>query len=230
MIEMTRRENLIINMPHPRAEGIDRLSRRRQGHAFQRTETYEGVGYRWGMGIDGSEKRLCEYRCQALFDEMNNWVRRPADRRSSTCRRISESRSASASRATVDDAPTPTDRSTTSSSIALPTVDDMSPIINAMKRGDYFVTSGEVLISNYAVEGSGRQADDRSGGRVDVSAGLRRGGLGRRAEDRSADHLDNRSAAVRQEAVPDPVQRGGEEVGAVCRLGRRRATAPSFSP
>ena len=37
----------------------------------------------------------------------------------------------------------------------LPTVDDMSPIINAMKRGDYFVTSGEVLISTYAVEGTG---------------------------------------------------------------------------
>ena len=33
----------------------------------------------------------------------------------------------------------------------------MSPIINAMKRGDYFVTSGEVLISNYAVEGTGDQ-------------------------------------------------------------------------
>lgn len=39
----------------------------------------------------------------------------------------------------------------------LPTVDDMSPIINAMKRGDYFVTSGEVLISSYAVEGTGDQ-------------------------------------------------------------------------
>jgi hypothetical protein len=37
----------------------------------------------------------------------------------------------------------------------LPTVDDMSSIINTMKRGDYFVTSGEVLISNYAVEGTG---------------------------------------------------------------------------
>ena len=37
----------------------------------------------------------------------------------------------------------------------LPAVDDTSPIINAMKRGDYFVTSGEVLISSYAVEGTG---------------------------------------------------------------------------
>ena len=35
--------------------------------------------------------------------------------------------------------------------------DDMSTIINAMKRGDYFVTSGEVLISNYEVEGTGNQ-------------------------------------------------------------------------
>ena len=33
----------------------------------------------------------------------------------------------------------------------------MSPIINAMKRGDYFVTSGEVLISSYSVTGTGDQ-------------------------------------------------------------------------
>jgi hypothetical protein len=37
----------------------------------------------------------------------------------------------------------------------LPAFDDMSPIINAMRRGDYFVSSGEVLISSYAVEGTG---------------------------------------------------------------------------
>ena len=37
----------------------------------------------------------------------------------------------------------------------LPTVDDMSSIINAMKRGDYFVTSGEVLISSLHREGTG---------------------------------------------------------------------------
>jgi hypothetical protein len=36
-------------------------------------------------------------------------------------------------------------------------VDDTSPIINAMKRGDYFVSSGEVLISSYSVEGTGDQ-------------------------------------------------------------------------
>ena len=39
----------------------------------------------------------------------------------------------------------------------LPSVDDTSAIINAMKRGDYFVSSGEVLVSSYAVEGTGDQ-------------------------------------------------------------------------
>ncbi len=29
---------------------------------------------RWGMGLDGSETRLCEIRCQTLLDDMNNWV------------------------------------------------------------------------------------------------------------------------------------------------------------
>jgi formylmethanofuran dehydrogenase subunit A len=35
--------------------------------------------------------------------------------------------------------------------------DDMSTVINAMKRGEYFVTSGEVVIASYAVEGAGTQ-------------------------------------------------------------------------
>ena len=26
------------------------------------------------MGLDGSEQRLCDYRCMPLFDDMNNWV------------------------------------------------------------------------------------------------------------------------------------------------------------
>jgi len=37
----------------------------------------------------------------------------------------------------------------------VPTVDDMTPIIDAMKRGDYFWTSGEVLIPNWSVQGTG---------------------------------------------------------------------------
>ena len=103
----------------------------------------------------------------------------------------------------------------------LPTVDDMSPIINAMKRGDYFVTSGEVLISNYAVEGSG---DKRT-----ISAEVEWTfpldfvevvwGDGQKTDRQIIPTTD--LPRVREEAVLDPVQRGRQEVGAVCSLGRR---------
>ncbi len=38
---------------------------------------------------------------------------------------------------------------------SLPSPDDMSSVIDAIKRGDYFVTSGEVLIPSFAVVGAG---------------------------------------------------------------------------
>jgi hypothetical protein len=156
LFEMTKRENLIINMPHPRAKGSTGFPDGvKETHFAQ--ETYEGAGYRWGMGIDGSETRLCEYRCLGLFDEMTNWyVDRPIPLKHMQA--ISEARSDIGERgrppydATFANGPVnylKLDR--------LPTVDDTSPIINAMKKGDYFVSSGEVLISSYAVEGTGDQ-------------------------------------------------------------------------
>jgi hypothetical protein len=38
---------------------------------------------------------------------------------------------------------------------ALPAPGDYTPIIEAMKRGEYFWTSGEVLVSSYSVQGAG---------------------------------------------------------------------------
>ena len=154
LFEMTKRENLIINMPHPRSKGSTGYPEAvKETHFAQ--DTYEGVGYRWGMGIDGSETRLCEYRCLGLFDEMTNWyVDRPMALKHMQA--ISESRSDIGVRGKP-----PHDATYANGPVnylkldKLPTVDDMNPIIDVMKRGDYFVTSGEVLISSYAVEGTG---------------------------------------------------------------------------
>jgi hypothetical protein len=38
-----------------------------------------------------------------------------------------------------------------------PGIDNWRPIIDSMKRGDYFVTSGEVLIPSWSVQGTGSQ-------------------------------------------------------------------------
>ena len=155
LMEMTKRENAIISMPHPRSKGSTGFPEAIKDSAHFLHENYHGVGYRWGMGVDASETRLCEYRCLNLFDEMSNWmVERSLPLK--FMQAISEARSDIGHRGKP-----PYDDTYGMSPVnyvkldRLPTVDDMSPIINALKRGEYFVTSGEVLISSYAVEGTG---------------------------------------------------------------------------
>jgi hypothetical protein len=155
LLEMARRENALIFIPHPRSKGSTGFPDAVKATAYYADEKYRGIGYRWGMGIDASEKRLCEIRCFELWDEMNNWI---ADTPTPPkfMQAISETRS------NIGDRGKPTYDDTYGMSPVtyvkldrLPSVDDMSTIINAMDRGDYFVTSGEVLISSYAVEGTG---------------------------------------------------------------------------
>jgi hypothetical protein len=149
MLEMAKRENIILFMPHARSKGSTGYPDAIKDTPHFQSEQYRGIGYRWGMGVDGSETRLCEYRCLDILDDMNNWV---ADL--PTPPKYIQAISETYRRGPGDDiyANNPVsyvklDR--------LPNVDDMSSIIDTMKRGEYFVTSGEVLISSYAVGGAG---------------------------------------------------------------------------
>ena len=149
MMEMAKRENMLIYMAHPRSKGSTGFPDAIKDTAHFRHEHYRGIGWRWGMGIDGSEQRLCEIRCLDLLDDMNNWV---ADQ--PTPAKYVHAISETYQKGPGDDiyANNPVsyvkiDR--------LPGFDDWSPIIDAMKRGDYFVTSGEVLIPSYGIEGAG---------------------------------------------------------------------------
>jgi len=157
LMEMTERENALIFMPHPRSKGSTGFPDAVKDKPYFQHENYRGLGYRWGMGIDASEKRLCEYRCLGLWDELNNWMAGLATA-PKFMEAISEARSDIGERGRP-----PYDDTYGMSPVnyvkldRLPTVDDMSPIINAMKRGDFFITSGEVLISSYTLEGTGNQ-------------------------------------------------------------------------
>ena len=151
LMEMARREEVLINMPHPRTKGSTGYPDSVKDLPFFNDPHYQGVGFRWGMGLDRSEERLCDYRCQPLFDDMNNWV---ADKPGPPkyLLSISEVRHQQ-----------PGDEIYASSPVtyvkldALPHQDDPSPVIRALMRGDSFVTSGEVLISSYVVRGTGDQ-------------------------------------------------------------------------
>lgn len=150
MIEMAHRENMLIYMPHPRSKGSAGFPDAIKDTPHFLDANYRGIGFRWGMGLDGSEQRLCEYRCLPLFDDMNNWV---ADK--PTPPKYIQAISEVYQQGYGDDiyANNPVNYVKLD---ALPKPGDWAPIVNAMSRGDYFVTSGEVLIPSYSLEGTGR--------------------------------------------------------------------------
>jgi hypothetical protein len=151
MMEMTHRENLLVFMPHPRSKGSTGFPDGIKDTPHFLDASYRGIGIRWGMGLDGSERRLCEYRCLALFDDMNNWV---ADKPTPPkfVQAISELYGENYGDDVYANNPVNYVRLAT-----LPAPGDWTPIINAMKSGDYFFTSGEVLIPSYAVQRTGNQ-------------------------------------------------------------------------
>ena len=159
MMEMTERENALIFMPHPRSKGSTGFPDAIKDTDHFQHENYRGFGYRWGMGIDASETRLCERRCLDLWDDTNNWI---AD--VSTPPKYQMANSEPHSDISSGGNPYPPNDDIYGMSPVnyikldeLPPFENMSPIVEAVKRGDYFVTSGEVLISSFAVEGTGEQ-------------------------------------------------------------------------
>jgi hypothetical protein len=149
LMEMARRENMLITMPHPRTKGSTGFPDSIRHLPFFSDPHYQGVGFRWGMGLDRSEERLCEYRCLPLLDEMSNWVVDTATPLKYLLS-ISEVRHQQPGDDIYASSPVSYVRMS-----ALPSPDDVSPLISTLMRGDYFVTTGEVLIPNYALKGAG---------------------------------------------------------------------------
>jgi len=149
LMEMARREDVLINMPHPRTKGSTGYPDSVKDLPFFGDPHYQGVGFRWGMGLDRSEERLCDYRCQPLLDDMSNWV---ADKPIAPkyLLSISEVRHQQ-----------PGDEIYSSSPVTYvkldrtPGPDESGLVIQALMRGDSFVTSGEVLMPKFSVTGSG---------------------------------------------------------------------------
>lgn len=150
-MEMAKREGMLVFMPHPRSKGSTGYPDAVKADAHFIHQNYRGIGFRWGMGLDGSETRSCEYRCLPLLDDMNNWV---ADL--PTPPKYAFAITETYQKGPGDDiyANNPVNYVKLD---ALPTDNDWSGITSALSRGDYFWTAGEVLIPKYAVEGTGAQ-------------------------------------------------------------------------
>ncbi len=148
-MKMVQAENALISMPHPRTKGSTGFPDAVKDQAFFSDPHYLGFGLRWGMGIDGSERKTCEYRCLPLIDDLANWtVDKTIPLKYAIS--ISEVRHQQAGDDIYSSSPV-----TYVKLNDLPMTNDQTPIIDALKKGEMFVTTGEVLVSNFEVRGTG---------------------------------------------------------------------------
>lgn len=145
-LEMLGRENGLIWQAHPRTKGSSGYPDAIRETEHFRSDRYLGGAYQ-SLPVDLSESRLCESRCFSTLDDMNNW----AGPKSLLAEGDTYTKY-------PDDETYPHLLVNYVKLDRLPAFDESwSPILRALRAGDSFVTSGEVLFRRFAVEGSGAQ-------------------------------------------------------------------------
>ena len=145
-LDMLRREQGLMWQAHPRAKGSAGYPDAVREKAHFLSDRFLGGSYQ-SLPVDQSEQRLCESRCLGLLDEMNNWT--------SAKYMIAEG---DTYQKFPDDETYPHLIVNYVKLDRVPKFDeDWSPILRAMRAGDFFVTSGEVLFGKYGIEGTGAQ-------------------------------------------------------------------------
>ena len=204
---------------HPRTKGTTGYPDPIFDKPYVKNDRYLGVAFKPGMGQDISEERLCEWRCFDAIDTMNNMYAGTGLRPKYLIADIDTYRKGPeddiypghpVNYLKIDRMPGPDD--------------DWTPILQSLRDGNFFVTTGEILITNYTVAGTGDQRTIDGEPRMDVSAGVRGSGLGRRQESRSTDHAGDGPSPEFEQAFRDPVRCGGQVLGALrgMGLGRQR--------
>jgi len=149
MLAMIEAEDMLVFMPHPRTKGSTGYP-----DAIRRTaqflhDAYRGVGWRWGMGSDLSEVRLSDKRVIPLLDDMNNWIAGSA-LEPKYLLAITETYAKAPGDDIYANGPVTYLRLD-----ELPPPGEYGPIVDVLRRGDYFVSTGEVLVPSIRYEGSG---------------------------------------------------------------------------
>lgn len=143
-LEMLRREQGLMWQAHPRTKGSTGYPDAVREKEHFLSDRFLGGSYQ-SLPVDQSEKRLCEARCLGLLDDMNNWA--------GPKYMIAEG---DTYMKYPDDETYPQLIVNYLKLDRVPRFDEgWSPILCAMRAGDFFVSSGEVLFRNWGVEGSG---------------------------------------------------------------------------
>jgi len=135
---------------HPRTKGTTGYPDAIFDKAWVRNDRYLGVAFKPGMGMDLSEQRLCDWRCFDSTDTMNNLIASSSLRPKYVIADIDTYRKG------PEDDLYPNFPVNYLKLARVPGPDeDWSPILKALRDGDFFATTGEILITSYAVSGTG---------------------------------------------------------------------------
>jgi hypothetical protein len=137
---------------HPRTKGTTGYPDLILDKPYVKNDRYLGVAFKPGMGMDLSEARICEWRCFDATDTMNNLYTNSGLRPKFIIADIDTYKKGPeddtyanfpVNYLKIDKTPGPDD--------------DVSPVLKSLRDGNFFVTTGEILITNYAVAGTGAQ-------------------------------------------------------------------------
>jgi len=137
---------------HPRTKSTAGFPDATWNTKYLKSDRYLGVAFKPGMGQDNSEPTMCAWRCFDAVDTMNNMYAGLGIAPKLVIADIDTYRKS------------PEDDTYANFPVnylkldAVPGPDgDWSPVLKAMRDGTFFVSTGEILIKNYALAGSGNQ-------------------------------------------------------------------------
>jgi len=135
---------------HPRTKGTTGYPDLIFDKPYVKNDRYLGVAFKPGMGMDLSEAKMCEWRCFDSTDTMNNLYTNSGLKPKYIIADIDTYRKG------------PEDDTYANFPVNYLKIDktpgaddDVSPVLAALRDGNFFVTTGEILITNYSVAGTG---------------------------------------------------------------------------
>ena len=134
---------------HPRTKGTTGYPDLIFDKAWTKNDRYLGVAFKPGMGMDLSEARMCEWRCFDVTDTMNNLYAGSGLRPKYIIADIDTYQKG------PEDDLYPNFPVNYLRLDKVPGLDDWTPVLTALRNGDFFVTTGEILIPAYRLEGTG---------------------------------------------------------------------------
>ncbi len=135
---------------HPRTKGTTGYPDLIFDKSWTKNDRYLGGAFKPGMGMDLSETRLCEWRCFDATDTMNNLYAGSGLKPKYIIADIDTYQKGPeddlypnfpVNYLKLDRVPGPDE--------------DWSPVLKALRDGQFFVTTGEILIRSYGLEGTG---------------------------------------------------------------------------